>query len=168
MSLMAPSPAEQKVLDVLRQLGIPWERHEHPPVFTVEQAEVHWRDIDALHVKNLFLRNDRGNRQYLVILGTSKKVDLKVLAKLLGEDRFSFGSAERLKRCLGVEPGSVSAFSLINDKDKSVDVVIDEELRTAGRVAFHPNDNRATLAINSGDLTKFLAWTGQRVRYLSF
>jgi Ala-tRNA(Pro) deacylase len=165
---MNPSPDEQKVLDVLQQLGIPWERHEHPPVFTVEQAEVHWQGISGLHVKNLFLRNDRGNRHYLVILGTSKKVDLKVLAKLLGEDRFSFASAERLKRCLGVEAGSVSAFSLINDTDRAVDVVIDEDLKSADRVGFHPNDNTATLTVRSADFLKFLAWTGHRVRFLRF
>jgi Ala-tRNA(Pro) deacylase len=165
---MTPSPDEQKVLDVLRQLGIPWERHEHPPVFTVDQAEVHWQGISGLHVKNLFLRNDRGNRHFLVILGTSKKVDLKVLAKLLGEDRFSFASAERLKRCLGVEAGSVSAFSLINDADRAVEVVIDEDLKTADRVGFHPNDNTVTLTIRSADLMKYLGWTGLRVRYLKF
>jgi len=165
---MNPSPDEQKVLDVLQKLGIPWERHEHPPVFTVEQAEVHWQGISGLHVKNLFLRNDRGNRHYLVILGTSKKVDLKVLAKLLGEDRFSFASAERLKRCLGVEAGSVSAFSLINDGGRAVEVVIDEDLKIADRVGFHPNDNTVTLTIRSSDFLKFLAWTGQRVRFLRF
>ena len=165
---MTPGPEEQKVLDVLRSLGIAWERHEHPPVFTVEQAEVHWREISGLHVKNLFLRNDRGNRHYLVVLAASKKVDLKALAKLLSEDRFSFASAERLKRWLGVDPGSVSVFSLINDEAKGVEVVLDEDLQTADRAAFHPNDNRVTLVVNSTDLARFLAWTGHRVRYLRF
>ncbi len=165
---MEPGPEERKVLNVLSELGIPWERHEHPPVFTVEEAELHWKGISGLHVKNLFLRNDRGNRQYLVILAAAKKADLRSLARLLGEERFSFGSASRLKRCLGVDPGSVSAFSLINDRDKAVEVVLDEDLRTSERVNFHPNVNTATVTIRSDDLFRFLAWTGHRVHFLNF
>lgn len=165
---MEPGAEEQKVLKALAELAIPWERHEHPPVFTVEQAELHWQGIPGLHVKNLFLRNERGNRQYLVILAADKKADLKSLARLLGEERFSFGSASRLKRCLGVEPGSVSAFSLINDRDKAVEVVVDDDLRASSQVSFHPNVNTATLTIRSDDFLRFLAWTGHRVHFLNF
>ncbi len=165
---MEPSPEEQKVLDFLEELRITWERHEHPPVFTVEQAEVHWMGIPGLHLKNLFLRNNRGNRQYLVIVEISKKVDLRVLARLLAEDRFSFGSADRLKRCLGVDPGSVSVFNLINDPGHAVEVVLDEDLRTAEFVNFHPNVNTVTLTIRGTDLEAFLSRTGHHVRYLKF
>ena len=165
---MVPPPEEQKVLDVLAGLGVAWERHEHPSVFTVEQAELHWTNIPGLHVKNLFLRNDRGNRHYLIILDGAKKADLRGLARLLSEDRFSFASAERLKRCLGVDPGSVSAFSLINDPDKAVQVVVDEDVRKAEWVSFHPNVNTSTLTIRAGDFEKFLAWTGHEVRWLVF
>ncbi len=165
---MEPDPAEQKVLDFLKEMGIAWERHEHPPVFTVEQAEVHWKDIRGLHLKNLFLRNNRGNRQYLVVVEMSKKVDLKFLARLLHEDRFSFGSADRLKRCLGVDPGSVSALNLINDPGHAVEVVLDEDLRTAEFVNFHPNVNTVTLTIRGADFQAFLARTGHHVRYLNF
>jgi Ala-tRNA(Pro) deacylase len=166
--VMAPEPAERRVLDVLEEIGISWERHEHPPVFTVEQAGVHWKGIPGLHLKNLFLRNNRGNRQYLVIVEISKKVDLKALARLLREDRFSFGSADRLKRVLGVDPGSVSAFNLINDPAHAVEVVLDEDLRTAELVNFHPNVNTVTLTIRGADLLAFLARTGHRVRFLKF
>jgi len=165
---MVPPPEEQKVLDVLAELGIAWERHEHPPVFTVAQAELHWTNIPGLHVKNLFLRNDRGNRHYLVILDAAKKADLRALARLLSEDRFSFASAERLKRCLVVDPGSVSAFSLINDPGKAVRVVVDGDVRKAEWVSFHPNVNTSTLTIQTGDFEKFLAWTGHEVRWLVF
>jgi Ala-tRNA(Pro) deacylase len=166
--VMVPAPEEQKVLDALAALGIAWERHDHPPVFTVEQAEQHWTNIPGLHVKNLFLRNDRGNRHYLIILDGAKKADLRGLARLLSEDRFSFASAERLKRCLGVDPGSVSAFSLINDPDKAVQVVVDEDVGKAEWVSFHPNVNTSTLTIRTVDFSKFLAWTGHHVRYLAF
>jgi Ala-tRNA(Pro) deacylase len=165
---MNPEAPEQRVLDVLVELGISWERREHPPVFTVEQAEQQWRGMEGLHVKNLFLRNDRGSRHYLVILEASKKADLRALARLLGEDRFSFGSAERLKRCLGVEPGAVSAFNLVNDPDGLVQVVVDEDVRNADRVSFHPNVNTVTLTIRTADFMKFLARTGHEPRFLQF
>lgn len=165
---MSPEPAEQRLLDVLGQLGIAWERREHPAVFTVEQAEQHWKDVTGLHLKNLFLRNERGNRQYLVILEASKRADLRTLAALLGEDRFSFGSPARLKRCLGVDPGSVSPFNLINDPGHAVEVVMDEDIRNAEKVNFHPNVNTVTLTIRTEDLFRFLEWTGHAVRFLSF
>ena len=157
--------AEARVYAVLDQLGIPYVRHEHPPVFTVEKEEQLWTDIEGLHCKNLFLRNKKGNRHYLVVAPTSKTVDLRRLNEKLGEDRLSFGSPERLIRLLGLEPGSVSPFGLINDRQKEVMVILDEELRSASRVNFHPNVNTATVGLSRQDFEKFLAWTGNSVRY---
>lgn len=162
---MSVEAAEAKVYAVLDQLGIPYDRHEHPPVFTVEQAEQHWTDIEGLHCKNLFLRNKKGNRHYLVIAPTSKTIDLRRLNEKLSEDRLSFGSPERLMRLLGLEPGSVSPFGLINDRQKEVMVILDEDLRSTGWVNFHPNVNTATVGISRDDFEKFLAWTGNSVRY---
>ncbi len=115
--------SEQRVYDFLAGLGIPYDRHEHPPVFTVEQAELHWAGISGAHCKNLFLRNKKGNHHYLVILLGSKKADLRRVEQELGEDRLSFASPERLLRCLGLEAGAVSPFGLINDPNKEVKVV---------------------------------------------
>ena len=129
---------ETRVYKVLDELGISYARHEHPPVFTVEEAEKHWTQITGAHCKNLFLRNKKGNRHYLVILEASKVADLKSLNKLLGEDRLSFASAERLMKFLGLETGAVSAFGLINDTENHVQVVIDEDLKQAAAVNFHP------------------------------
>ena len=157
--------AEAQVYEVLGRLRIAYTRHEHPPVFTVEQAEQHWTDIEGLHCKNLFLRNKRGNRHYLVVAPTSKKVDLRRLNEKLAEDRLSFGSPERLLRLLGLEPGSVSPFGLINDRRKEVMVILDEDLRSAWRVNFHPNVNTATVGLSREDFETFLAWTGNSVRY---
>ena len=98
---------EKSVLEALDRLGIPFRRYEHPPVFTVEQAEVHWQVLAGAHCKNLFVRNQKGNRHYLIILEGCKKADLTILARKMGEDRFSFASAERLGRYLGLEPGAV-------------------------------------------------------------
>ncbi len=166
MSGTSMSERERKVLEALADLGIPYARHEHPPVFTVEEAEVHWVGIQGAHCKNLFVRNQRGNRHYLIIVPAAKKAGLQDLARKLGEDRFSFASAERLARYLGVEPGAVSPFGLINDAAKDVLVVLDQELKNAGRVNFHPNVNTATLGLSLEDFEKFLTWRGNKVRWI--
>jgi Ala-tRNA(Pro) deacylase len=159
---------EIKVYEVLKKLEIPFTRHEHPPVFTVEQAGEHWKGVEGAHLKNLFLRNKKGSRHYLVIIECSKNADLRKLNDRLGEDRLSFGSPERLKRCLGLEPGAVSPFGLINDTKKEVIVIIDEDLKKAERVNFHPNVNTATVGISAADFEKFLGWAGNSVRYFKF
>lgn len=165
---MALSEKEDRVYKVLDELGISYNRHEHPPVYTVEEAEKQWTEIIGAHCKNLFLRNKKGNRHYLVILEASKVANLKSLNKMLGEDRLSFASEQRLIRYLGLETGAVSAFGLINDKENHVNVLIDEDLKTSEAVNFHPNVNTATVGISFADLERFLAWCGNPVRYLSF
>jgi Ala-tRNA(Pro) deacylase len=157
---------ERSVLQTLDRLGIPFRRYEHPPVFTVEQAEVHWQALAGAHCKNLFVRNQKGNRYYLIILEASKKADLANLARKLGEDRFSFASAERLGRYLGLEPGAVSPFGLINDLKKDVKVILDQDLKKAGFIHFHPNVNTVTVGLSYADFEKFLAWCGNEVRLI--
>ena len=159
---------EHAVYAALDALGITYARHEHPPVFTVEEAERHWRDIDATHCKNLFLRNKKGNAHYLVVVERSTPVDIKRLTAQLGEDRLSFGSPERLAAHLGLTAGAVSPFGVINDRDHAVTVVVDEALRGAARVGLHPNVNTATITLAFADFERFLAAQGNRVRFLSF
>ena len=163
---MPVAEIEQKVLETLDRLGIPYVRHEHPPVATVEEAEKHWADLKGTHCKNLFIRNYKGNRHYLVIAPVTRGIDLKRLNTELGEDRLSFASAERLKRWLGVEPGSVSPFGLINDETHHVQVVCDITLRSSAALGFHPNINTATLEIAFADFERFLASRGNPVRWL--
>ncbi len=165
---MVQSDKEAGVYEVLKKLDISFTRHEHPPVYTVEEAEKHWTSIAGAHCKNLFLRNKKGNRHYLVILESCKIVDLKSLTKRLGEDRLSFASEERLMRYLGLGTGAVSAFGLINDRENHVQVVIDEDLKEAEAVNFHPNVNTATVGISFADFEKYLAWCGNSIRYLPF
>jgi Ala-tRNA(Pro) deacylase len=157
---------ERSVHDRLAELAIPFQRYEHPPVFTVEEAEVHWAAIDASHCKNLFLRNKKGNTHYLVVAGVHKTVDLRALTLALDEDRLSFGSPERLKTQLGLAPGSVSPFGLINDHRHAVRVVLDADLESAARVGFHPNINTATIVLAWSDFRRFLAACGNSVRVL--
>ena len=154
------------VLRVLDGLGIQYELYEHPPVFTAEDAAVHWADIPATPVKNLFLRNKKGDRHYLVILGIDREADLRRLVKVIGDDRLSFGSPERLMTHLGLTPGSVSPFGLINNTDGRVIVVLDARLRDAERLIFHPNINSASLAISRPDFERFLGSRPNVVRWL--
>jgi Ala-tRNA(Pro) deacylase len=154
------------VYRTLESLGIAYEKYEHPAVFTAEEAAVHWAGISGQPVKNLFLRNKKGDRHYLVIVGIDKQVDLRTLVKVIGDDRLSFGSPERLMARLGLTPGSVSPFGLINDNAGSVRVILDADLRQAERLIFHPNDNTASLTISFTDFERFLASRPNTVRWI--
>ena len=156
----------QEVYRALEALGIRYEAYEHPAVFTAEDAAAHWAAIPATPVKNLFLRNKKGDRHYLVILGIAKEADLRLLVKVIGDDRLSFGSAERLMAQLGVTPGSVSPFGLIHEGSRTLQVIVDEELRGAERLIFHPNINTASVTISVADFERFLASRPNRVRWL--
>ena len=154
------------VFDALQALEIPYDAYAHPPVFTTEDVEKYWRHIPATPVKNLFLRNKKGNRHYLVIVGVDKRVDLQQLVKLLDDDRLSFGSAERLMEKMGLTPGSVSPFGLLHEGSGDVQVIIDADLREAERLIFHPNINTASVTISFADLEKFLASRKNRVKFV--
>jgi Ala-tRNA(Pro) deacylase len=151
----------------LATLGIHYDLFEHPPVFTGDQAALHWKDIPGAAVKNLFLRNKKGDRHYLVILGIDKEADLRRLVKIVGDDRLSFASPERLMKHLGVRPGSVSPFGLIHDANRAVRVIVDSDLRNADRLIFHPNDNTASLSIAAPDFVRFLEEQGNAVQWIT-
>lgn len=157
---------ETSVAARLNELGIAYTRHEHPAVATVEEASAHWAGIDATHCKNLFLRNQKGNHHYLVVLTASKRADLRAIADQIGDGKLSFASPERMMTHLGVTPGSVSPFGLINDRDHSVRVVLDRDFKTATRLAFHPNINTATLTVSAADFDRFLAACGNPVQFV--
>jgi len=161
---MDPAPAVYAALDAL---GIPYERHEHPAVFNAADASKFWDPIDGVQCKNLFLRNKKGDRHYLVVVEISKRVDLKDLVRIVGDDRLSFGSADRLLAKLGLTPGSVSPFGLINDRDGSVRVLIDKDLEGAARLIFHPNINTASVVVSWSDLQRFLGTRPNRVSVIS-
>jgi Ala-tRNA(Pro) deacylase len=162
-----PDSLERAVLERLSTLGIAYQRYEHPPVATVEEAAKHWAGIDAAHCKNLFLRNQKGNRHYLVIIAHTKRADLRAVANQIGDGKLSFASPERLKTYLGVTPGSVSPAGLINDREHHVRVFLDRDLKNAARISFHPNVNTATLTIAFADFQRLLADCGNPVADLS-
>src|SRR5262245_37352899 len=161
---MDPAPPVYAALDAL---GISYERHEHPAVFNAEDASKFWDPIPGVQCKNLFLRNKKGDRHYLVVVEISKRVDLKDLVKIVADDRLSFGSPERLMAELGLTPGSVSPFGLIHDTDASVRVLIDQDLRGAERLIFHPNINTASVVVPWADLERLLATGRKPVRIVS-
>lgn len=158
---------EEKVYSALEKLGIAYTCHQHPPVFTIEQASKHSHHLPGSHCKNLFLRNKKGNRHYLIILEQSRRADMRSLTEQLGEDRLSFASQERLQRYLDLETGAVSPFGLLNDEAGEVCVIIDQDLKASEQIYFHPNVNTATIGISFTDFEKFLHATGHEVRYIS-
>ena len=158
---------ETAVASRLRELGIAYTRHEHPPVATVDEATAHWADIDATHCKNLFLRNQKGNRHYLVVLTASKRADLKAVADQVGDGKLSFASPERLMSYLRLTPGSVSPFGLINDREHQIRVVLDRDFQAAARLAFHPNINTLTFTVTAADFKKFLDACGNPVQHVA-
>jgi Ala-tRNA(Pro) deacylase len=162
----ALTPREQ-VEQRLQALGIQYEPYEHPPVATAEAAKEHWTAIEATHCKNLFLRNQKGSRHYLVVLEYTKRADLKRVAEQIGDGKLSFASPDRLMAHLGLTPGSVSPFGLINDADHTVHVALDHDLQAAERVSFHPNINTATLVISRVDFMRFLEICGNPVQFVS-
>ena len=160
------STVREPIFAALQALQVDYELFEHPPVHTAEEAAIHWQSIPGAAVKNLFLRNKKGDRHYLVILGIDKQADLRHLVQVIGDDRLSFGSPERLQKYLGVTPGSVSPLGLIHDTTRAVRVIVDSDLRQAERLIFHPNDNTASLTISGRDFVRFLDERGNPVRWV--
>ena len=157
---------QKELYDLLDRLSIHFEYHEHPPLATIEDAKIHWKDYNSARCKNIFFRNHKGDRHYLVILEHLRQLNIRDLELWLKQGKLTFASDKRLKRYLGLEPGSVSPFGLINDKENHVHLFIDEKLNEADRLAFHPNLNTASLVISKSDLLKFLNFTGNTYEFI--
>ncbi len=151
--------------EVLAELDIKFKEHKHKAVFTVEEAETHKGDLDGAKIKNLFLRNKKGDKHFLFITDAFKNIDLKKLSEVTGEKKLGFASPDRLFKYLKLTPGSVSPFGIINDENKEVVVLLDKELlNNNDKFNFHPNINTSTIQISKDDLYKFLKWTGNEMR----
>jgi Ala-tRNA(Pro) deacylase len=152
--------------DLLESLSIQFGYHEHPPLATIEDAKIHWKDYNSSRCKNIFLRNHKGDRHYLIILEHLRQLNIHDLEKRLKQGKLTFASDQRLQKYLGVEPGSVSPFGLINDTDHHVHLFIDEKLNESERLAFHPNINTASLVISKSDFLKFLKHSGNTWEFI--
>jgi len=166
---VARSPfAEDDLIARLDALGIAHVTHRHRPIFTVEEGRDLKASLPGGHSKNLFLKDKKGRLVLLCALGDTK-IDLVAFAKVVGAaGRFSFGSAELLFETLGVTPGSVTAFALINDQEAQVELFLDAALLACDPVNFHPLRNDATTAISADGLIRFVASTGRRARRVAF
>lgn len=158
---------EQQVYNLLESLKIKYTRHKHIPVYTVEEAQALDIKIPGQQCKNLFLRNKKGNKHYLVILDENKKADLKYLSKQIESDSLSFASEERLYKYLSLTPGAVTPFGLINDINKEVIVLVDNDIVGKSVINFHPNVNTATISISYDGFDKFIKSMGNKLYYVN-
>lgn len=153
---------------LLEELGIDCIQYDHPPVFTCEEAErLLPDDLRGVHTKNLLVRDKKAAHHFLVCVGYEKQVDLKALGEVLGVNKLSFASPERLMKYLGVEPGSVTLLGAMNDTENVVEVVLDQEIFDADHVLCHPLTNTATLSISHDDIIKFLEETEHSPRVIN-
>lgn len=139
---------------------IPYKIFSHPPLPTIEEAMAYWKDIPAQHCKNLFFRNHKGNRHYLVVFDWKKQLPIHELEKRLHQGKLSFASPVRMDKYLGLLPGSVSPFGLINDVENHVHLFLDSSLRSAPAITFHPNDNTYTVELTQEGFQEYLRRVG--------
>lgn len=157
---------QQQVYDCLRSMGISFDYYEHPEAPTIEIAAQFYRGEGTTLCKNLFFRNHKGNKHYLVIMDSRHEMDIHSIEKILHQGKLSFASPERMIKYLGVRPGSVSLFNLVNDVNHEVILFVDESLKQATKVSFHPNDNHASLVIGVDDMLKFIHTIGNTYEFL--
>jgi Ala-tRNA(Pro) deacylase len=156
----------QQLLDRLNALGIETSTRDHAPVYTVEEARALRGEIPGGHCKNLFLKDDKGNL-WLIVCLEEAEVDLKAAPAKIGSRRLSFGRAELLREVLGVEPGSVTPFGLINDTEQRVNVVLDAGMMAHELLNYHPLENTATTTIRAADLVAFIRACGHQPRIVA-
>lgn len=155
------------VFDFLRKNNIEHSYYTHKEAPTIEIARTQWQADGSKHCKNLFFRNHKGNRHYLVILDCERDLDIHDLEQRLHQGKLSFASPQRMEKYLGLQPGSVSPFGLINDTENHVHLFIDENLRKEQSLSFHPNDNRATVVISQENFMLYLSLVGNSYEFVS-
>ena len=154
------------IYEFLDNGNIEYQRFDHPPVFTVEDVHRLTPDLPGAKTKNLFLRDKKGSRHFLVVVPADKRINLKEIPKVLESSKISFGSPDRLMEHLGITPGSVSLLAIVNDQKNRVEVVIDKFLWESEAFQFHPLVNTSTLVISRDSVKRFLAATGHEVKIL--
>ena len=146
--------SKKKLLDFLQKNDIPFILHEHSAMHSVEDSKKNRGQIDGIHTKNLFLKNKK-QKFYLISCYEKQNIDLKKLSKSLSMGNVSFANQDKLYEILGVKPGSVSPFGLINDKNHSVIFYLDKEILNSELVNFHPLENTSTINMKTDDFIKY-------------
>ena len=157
---------QQKVFDFFAQHGIEYTTYSHPEAPTIEIAKQYWHDDGSKHCKNLFFRNHKGNRHYLVCFDCEKSMAIHDLEQILKQGKLSFASEQRMEKWLGLRPGSVSPFGLINDEEHHVHLFLDKTLKDYPSLSFHPNDNTATVVISQEMFARYLEAVGNTFEYI--
>lgn len=157
---------EEVVFEYLQSQGIPYECYHHPEGKTIAEAMQYWHDDGSVHCKNLFFRNHKGDRHYLVCFHAEQSLAIRDLELRLRQGKLTFASLQRMDKYLGLEPGSVSPFGLINDKENHVHLFLDENLQKASSLSFHPNDCRGTVVISKEAFEKYLSVIGNTYEYI--
>ena len=155
-----------KVLNYLNENNFEYSWYIHPEAPTIEIARLHWKQDGSKHCKNLFFRNHKGNRHYLVVFDSEQSMAIHDLEHILKQGKLSFASPERMDKWLGLRPGSVSPFGLINDTENHVHLFLDESLREQSALSFHPNDNRFTVVISREEFERYLEEVGNTYEYI--
>ena len=158
---------KQVVFDYLDRHGLRYEYYEHPETPTIDIAKQYWRNDGSKHCKNLFFRNHKGNRHYLVVFDCEQSLAIHDLEHRLHQGKLSFASEQRMERYLGLKPGSVSPFGLINDKENHVHLFLDVKLKEQKLLSFHPNDNTGTVVISLQDFLSYLDGVGNSYEFIS-
>lgn len=156
----------QAVYNYLDLHSIRYTGYEHPEAPTIEIARRYWRDDGSKHCKNLFFRNHKGDRHYLVCFDCEQHLAIHDLEQRLRQGKLSFASEQRMDRLLGLRPGSVSPFGLINDARHQVHLFLDKNLERFDAYSFHPNDNRATVVIERREFLRYLAVVGNGYEFI--
>lgn len=157
---------QPQVYAYLEQMGIEYEYFEHPEAPTIAEASKYYRGEGTTLCKNLFFRNHKGNKHYLVIMDAQHQMDIHDIEHQLHQGKLSFASEERMMKYLGVRPGSVSLFTLVNDANHEVILFVDSKLKEAKKVSFHPNLNTASLVISNADMMKFIENIGNTYEFI--
>lgn len=159
--------SKEELIKLLDESNCDYEVKEHPPLFTVEDSKLLRGSILGAHSKNLFLKDAKG-QFYLLSVEENTKVDLKKIMNFIGSKKLSFAKAEYLESILGIEPGSVSPFALINDVDKKVLFFLDKNFLNYEKLNFHPLVNTATVNIATSDMIKFIEEKHNPIKYIDF
>lgn len=164
------------VTQYLSKHNIPFDIYDHPEGKTIQEAKQWWRADGSVHCKNIFLRNHKGNQHYLVCFHCDHDLNIRDLEQRLKQrlqaqgnsapGKLSFASPDRMLKYLGLEPGSVSPFGLINDVEHHVQLFLDTVLQQAETLSFHPNDCRATVVIQRADFERYLSLVGNSYEYM--
>lgn len=144
-----------KIKDYLDKKGIKFKIFKHPPVYTCEEAEKYNKEIKGIHSKNLFVKDRKSKKFYLIIIPADEKLNLKKFEKILNY-KLKFANKQNLKEFLDVESGAVSPFGLINDKENKIKIIIDKTVWESKFVSFHPNVNTQTWELNKENFHKYI------------